>query len=64
MQLPPHIIDLVGTLLDEGWSDEEICNAVVRAMKADRCARIPTSFGRRFWAAEPQCVEIGPKQSA
>ena len=34
MQLPQNIIDLVGTLLDEGWSDEEICNAVILAIQS------------------------------
>ena len=36
MQLSPHIIDLVGTLLDEGWSDEEICYVVVQAIKCEK----------------------------
>ena len=40
MQLPQHIIDLVGTLLDEGWSDEEICNAAVLAMKSAKAMPI------------------------
>ena len=34
MQLSQNIIDLVGTLLDEGWSDEEICYAVVLAVQS------------------------------
>lgn len=33
MQLPQYIIDLVGTLLDEGQDDNTICFAVVQAWK-------------------------------
>ena len=29
MQLPQHIIDLVGNLFDEGMDDETICHAVI-----------------------------------
>ena len=64
MQLPPYIIDFIGTLLDGGWNDEELCNVVIKAMKANHCTRIPTSFGRRFLATESQYVDIGLKQSA
>ena len=31
MQLPQHIIDLVGYLYDEGIDDENICLAVLKA---------------------------------
>ena len=30
MQLPQHIIDLVGNLFDEGMDDETICHAVIK----------------------------------
>ena len=30
MRLPQHIIDLVGTLFDEGMDDENICLAVLK----------------------------------
>lgn len=30
MQLPQHIIDLVGNLFDEGMDDETICCAVLK----------------------------------
>jgi len=30
MQLPQHIIDLVGNLFDEGMDDETICHAVLK----------------------------------
>lgn len=30
MQLPQHIVDLVGTLLYKGWNDEQICNAAIQ----------------------------------
>lgn len=30
MQLPQHIIDLVGNLFDEGMDDENICLAVLK----------------------------------
>ena len=30
MQLPQHIIDLVGNLFDEGLDDETICRAVIK----------------------------------
>ena len=30
MRLPQHIIDLVGTLFDEGMDDEKICLAVLK----------------------------------
>ena len=36
MQLPQHIIDLVGSLFDEGESDEQICLAVLEAWKEDK----------------------------
>lgn len=62
MQLPQHIIDLVGTLLDEGWSDEEICNAAVLAMKSAKAMPIDypvcstytgicAPFGRRLYSS-------------
>lgn len=31
MQLPQHIIALVGNLFDEGMDDETICHAVIKA---------------------------------
>jgi hypothetical protein len=31
MQLPQHIIDLVGTLFDQGLDDDTICFAVLQA---------------------------------
>ena len=31
MQLPQYIIDLVGTLLDEGLDDNAICFAAIQA---------------------------------
>ena len=31
MQLPQYIIDLVGTLLDEGQDDNTICFAAIKA---------------------------------
>lgn len=33
MQLPQHIIDLVGNLFDEGMDDETICHAVLKAWR-------------------------------
>ena len=33
MQLPKHIIDLVGNLFDEGMDDETICHAVLKAWR-------------------------------
>ena len=33
MQLPQHIIDLVGSLFDEGMDDETIFRAVIEAWK-------------------------------
>jgi len=35
MQLPQHIIDLVGSLYDEGESDDEICLAVLKVWSED-----------------------------
>ena len=33
MQLPQHIIDLVGNLFGEGMDDETICRAVIKAWR-------------------------------
>ena len=35
MQLPQYIIDLVGTLLDDGQDDESICGAAIEAWQAE-----------------------------
>ena len=35
MQLPQYIIDLVGTLLDDGQDDESICSAEIEAWRAE-----------------------------
>ncbi|MBR5736003.1 MAG: hypothetical protein IKX60_04330 [Bacteroidales bacterium] len=35
MQLPQYIIDLVGTLLDDGQDDESICSAAIEAWRAE-----------------------------
>ena len=37
--MPQYIIDLVGTLLDEGKDDDTICSAVIMAEKNLRILR-------------------------
>ena len=36
MQLPQHIIDLVGRLFDEGMDDDSICLAVLKAWRLSK----------------------------
>ena len=48
MRLPQHIIDLVGTLFDEGMDDENICLAVLKTwekMKMKTSERITDPLG-------------------
>ena len=42
MTLPPHIVDLVCSLLDEGWDDDRICNAVVQAWRKQKNTNLPS----------------------
>ena len=44
MQLPQHIIDLVGNLFDEGMDDETICHAVIKEWRK----RIESPAGARL----------------
>ena len=43
MQLPQHIIDLVGSLYDQGLDDEAICFAALQAWQS-RAESAPTGF--------------------
>jgi hypothetical protein len=40
MQLPQYIIDLVGTLYDEGQDDETICFAAIRAWLEEKSPNV------------------------
>jgi len=42
MTLPPHIVDLVGSLLEEGWDDDRICDAVVQAWRKQKNTNLPS----------------------
>ena len=45
MQLPQHIIDLVGNLFDEGMDDETICHAVLKAWENHKKSPRREAFG-------------------
>lgn len=45
MQLPQHIIDLVGNLFDEGMDDETICRAVLKAWEKQKESPRRSVFG-------------------
>ena len=45
MQLPQHIIDLVGNLFDEGMDDETICRAVIKAWEIHKESPRRSAFG-------------------
>ena len=45
MQLPQHIIDLVGNLFDEGMDDETICRAVLKAWEIHKESPRRSAFG-------------------
>ena len=51
MQLPQHIIDLVGNLFDEGMDDETICRAVLKEWRKHKEYRRST-FGNDDPAGE------------
>ena len=45
MQLPQYIIDLVGTLLDEGQDDNSICFAAIQAwMEKEKLHSLPAEI--------------------
>ena len=45
MQLPQHIIDLVGNLFDEGMDDETICHAVIKEWEKRKESPRRSAFG-------------------
>lgn len=45
MQLPQHIIDLVGNLFDEGMDDETICCAVLKEWRKHKEKARREAFG-------------------
>ena len=45
MQLPQHIIDLVGDLFDEGLDDETICRAVLKEWRKRMESPRRSAFG-------------------
>ena len=49
MQLPQHIIDLVGNLFDEGMDDETICRAVLKAWEIHKESPRWNAFGNDDW---------------
>ena len=45
MQLPQHIIDLVGNLFGEGMDDETICRAVLKEWRKHKESPRREAFG-------------------
>ena len=65
MQLPQHIIDLVGNLFDEGMDDETICRAVLKAWEKHKESPRRKVFGNDDPAGTSVCspVLICPENS-
>lgn len=55
MQLPQHIIDLVGNLFDEGMDDETICHAVLKAWEKHKESPRRSVFGNDEPAGHSSC---------
>ena len=55
MQLPQHIIDLVGNLFDEGMDDETICRAVLKAWEKHKENPRRSAFGNDDPAGTSVC---------
>ena len=55
MQLPQHIIDLVGNLFDEGMDDETICRAVLKEWKRRKERPRRSAFGNDDPAGTSVC---------
>lgn len=55
MQLPQHIIDLVGNLFDEGMDDETICRAVIKEWRKHMGKTRRSAFGNDDQAGNSCC---------
>ena len=55
MQLPQHIIDLVGNLFDEGMDDATICRAVIKAWEKHMESPRRKAFGNDEPAGTSVC---------
>ena len=60
MQLPQHIIDLVGNLFDEGMDDETICHAVLKAWEKHKESPRRSAFGNDDPAGPSYCQQADP----
>ena len=56
MQLPQHIIDLVGTLFDQGQDDETIIFAVLQAWRESCMLRSDQVSGKPSTPSEPSAL--------
>ena len=57
MQLPQHIIDLVGNLFDEGMDDETICRAVIKAWEKHKENPRRSAFGNGVPAGDSISIQ-------
>ena len=58
MQLPQHIIDLVGNLFDEGMDDETICRAVIKAWEKHMESPRRNAFGNDDPAGDSINIQV------
>ena len=58
MQLPQHIIDLVGNLFDEGMDDETICRAVIKEWRKRMENPRRSAFGNDDPAGDSCCCQL------
>ena len=58
MQLPQHIIDLVGNLFDEGFDDETICHAVINVWEKHKESSRRSAFGNDDPAGDSCCCQL------
>ena len=58
MQLPQHIIDLVGNLFDEGMDDETICRAVLKTWEKHKESPRRKAFGNDDPAGTSACCPV------
>lgn len=63
MQLPQHIIDLVGNLFDEGMDDETICRAVLKEWRKQRENPRLSAFGNDDSAGFLRAMRLFPPQT-
>ena len=63
MQLPQHIIDLVGNLFDEGMDDETICHAVLKEWELHKESPRRNAFGNDDLARFLRAIRLFPPQT-